>query len=58
MEAQKAKLKKDIEKAINDRMIVMREVVVCASILSRLFRFSNSFPYRKSRDVWRLSNKR
>lgn len=32
MEDQKAKYKKDIEKTVNDRMIVMREVVVRAFI--------------------------
>ena len=36
MEDQKAKYKKDIEKTISDRMIVMREVVVCTFTFSGL----------------------
>lgn len=32
MEDQQVEHKKDIEKTINDRMIIMREVVVCAFI--------------------------
>ena len=35
MEDQKAKYRKDIEKTVNDRMIVMREVVVRAFVFSR-----------------------
>ena len=58
MEDQKAKYGRDIEKAINDRIVVMREIVVRTSTLSNLSRFSNSFFHRKLRDVLRLSNKR
>lgn len=58
MEDQKAKYKKDIEKVIKDRIIVMREVVVRTSILSRLSRSSNSFLCRKLLDVLRSINKR
>jgi hypothetical protein len=58
MEDQKAKYKRDIEKAINDRMIVMREVVVRTSILSSLSGLSNSFLHRKLHDVLRWSNRR
>jgi len=41
MEDQKAKCGRDLEKAVNDRMIVMREVVVRASALTILSRLSN-----------------
>lgn len=58
MEDQKAKYKKDIEKVIKDRIIVMREVVVRTSILSRLSRSSNSLLCRKLLDVLRSINKR
>jgi len=58
MEDQKAKYKNDIEKVINDRITVMREVVVRMSILPRLSGLPNSFPYRKSPDVLRPINKR
>lgn len=58
VEDQKTKYKEDIEKGIKNRMIVMREVVVRASILSSLSGFSNSFLRRKLHDVLRSSNKR
>ena len=58
MEDQKEKYGRDIEKVINDRMIVMREVVVRPSTFSRLFILSNSFLHRKSHDVSRSTNKR
>lgn len=57
MEDQQAKHKKDIEKAITDRILVMREIVVRTSALN-LSRFSNPFLHRKSRDDLRPSNKR
>ena len=47
MEDQKAKYKKDIEKVINDRMVVMREVVVRMSVFSRLSRFVELVPPQK-----------
>lgn len=58
MEDQKAKYKKDIEKAINDRVIVMREVVVRTFAFSRFSRSLNPSLHRKLRDVLRLSSKR
>ena len=58
IEDQKVKYGRDIEKAINDRIVVMREIVVRTSTLSNLSRFSNSFFHRNLRDVLRLSNKR
>lgn len=57
IEDQKEKLGKDIEKAISDRMIVMREIVV-RTPTPRIFRSSNSFLCRKLRDVLRTSSKR
>jgi len=58
MEDQKAKYGKDIEKVINDRIVVTREVVVRTSTLSRLSRSSSLFLHRKSHDVLRSINKR
>jgi hypothetical protein len=47
MEAQHAEIGREIEKTITDRMIVMREVVVCASIFRALSKFLNSPLHRK-----------
>jgi len=58
MEDQKAKCGRDLEKLVNDRMVVMREVVVRAFVLTSLPRFSNGFLHRKSRDVLRSTTKR
>jgi len=58
MEDQKSKYKKDIEKAISDRVIVMREVVVRISTFSTLSRSLSPSLHRKLRGVLRLSSKR
>ena len=58
MEDRQAEHKRDIEKTINDRMVVMREVVVCKFILSLLPKSLNPFPYRELRGVSRLSSRR
>jgi len=47
MEDQKAKCERDLEKSVNDRMVVMREVVVRAFILASVPRFSNWIPPQK-----------
>lgn len=41
LEDQKAKCGRDLEKSVNDRMVVMREVVVRTFVLTNLSRFSN-----------------
>ena len=58
VENQKTNFGKEIEKTINDRMIVMREVVVRAFIFPNLWRLLNPFLRRKSHDASRSSNKR
>lgn len=47
MEDQKAKCVRDLEKSVNDRMVVMREVVVRAFVPTNLPRFSNRIPPQK-----------
>ena len=41
MEDQKAKCGRDLEKSVNDRMVVMREVVVRVFVLTSFSRFSD-----------------
>jgi len=47
MEDQKAKCGRDLEKSVNDRMVVMREVVVRVFVLTNFSRFSNWIPPQK-----------
>lgn len=58
MEDQQTKHKKDIEKTINDRMVVMREVVVWSFIFCILLNYLNLFLHRKSRGILRSSSRR